>query len=188
MVNNKKKIIEGLLFLAGNDGMTLDELILKSRINENTLFSIINEIIQSYIDNPNSALMLKKFGTKYKLITKPEIVDLLNLDNVIHKNPLNKSLLEILAIIAYNTPCTRTRIYEIRGKDPTENIKKLIEIGFVSDLGRSDSQGKPFIYGVTDLFYDTFGISSLSDLPEIILSDNSENDIDFFDINREDNE
>jgi len=188
---DNKKIIEALLFSAGKNGLSLEELSLKMKMNSDELQLVIDEIISLFISDDNTSLMIKKFGTKYKLITKKEIVHLLNGDsNITYKNPLSASLLEILAIIAYHEPCKRSTIFELRKRDPSESIKKLIEMGFVSDLGRSDSQGKPFVYGITDLFFDTFGISSLDELPKIEKPNSFEedNDVDFFDINREQNE
>lgn len=186
-----KKIIEALLFSSGKIGLSLDELSIKMKIDSDKLQIIIDETISIFISDDSTSLMIKKFGSKYKLVTKKEIIHLLNSDsNILYKNPLSNSLLEILAIIAYHVPCKRSTIFELRKKDPSESIKKLITMGFVSDLGRSDAQGKPFVYGITDLFYDTFGVSSLDELPKIEESNslNEELDIDFFDMNREQNE
>lgn len=188
---NNRKIIEALLFASGKEGLTFEDLLKKSKISNEEIESTLDESIAFYISNDETSLMIKKFGSKYKLVTKPEIIKLINVKgNVVYKNPLNNNLLEILAIIAYNVPCKKSLIFDLRKKDPGESIKKLVEMGFVSDLGRADSQGKPFIYGITDLFYDTFGVSSLEELPKIekITSFDEETEVDFFDINRDDNE
>ena len=97
-------------------------------------------------------------------------------------------MIETLAIIAYNEPCTRTKIHEMRKADPTPILDKLIELGLVEQAGRSEAVGKPYLYQVTKNFYDVFGINSIKELPEIVLpeedlDDNS--DIDFFDSNRD---
>lgn len=72
-------------------------------------------------------------------------------------------------------------------------MEKLIEIGLVDEAGRSESVGKPYLYQVTQKFYDLFGLDSIKDLPEIvvpdkdveILDEDEEEEINFFDTNRE---
>ncbi|MGL4647201.1 MAG: SMC-Scp complex subunit ScpB [Mycoplasmoidaceae bacterium] len=185
-MTRKKNLIEALLFLNGKKGITIDELCNTLAIDHDSIKSELDDLIEDF-SSSERGLMVKKFGSKYMLVTKPEIYDqIFKEKNEISKNPLNNSLIETLAIIAYNSPCTRTKIHDIRKIDPSQQIVKLLELGLINELGRADTQGKPFLYKVSDKFFDIFGINDLSELPEIKDVSNSEDDdVDFFDSNRE---
>lgn len=185
---NIKSIIDGVLFISGKEGANLDKLKKITKLDESDLLAVLEEMTIEYERSSQRGLLLKKFGENYKLVTKPEINRIIskNFDIKI-KNPLNQTMLEVLAIIAYNEPCTRTKIHDMRKSDPTPIIEKLIDLGLVEEAGRSESVGKPYLYQVTKVFYDMFGINSIKELPEIILPDKNlddDSDLDFFDSNR----
>lgn len=185
---NIKSIIESVLFIAGKDGASVERLKKITKLDESDLLAVIDEMIVEYEKSSQRGIILKKFGNDFKLVTKPEINSIISKNfDIKLKNPLNQAMIETLAIIAYNEPCTRTQIHDMRKVDPTPTIEKLIEFGLVEEAGRSESVGKPYLYQVTKLFYDTFGINSIKELPEIVLPDedlNDDSDLDFFDSNR----
>ena len=183
---NNKVLIEAMIFTSGKEGVSKDEVIQKLNIGEEEFFLLIEELIKYYNESEHHSFFIKKFGNKYKFFTKENITSVLFDNNEIkRRNPLNSSMMETLAIIAYNDPCTRSKIYDIRKTDPTNQIEKLIELGLVKELGRDNSRGNPFIYGVTDLFYDIFGISSIDELPKLKDISMHDEEIDFFDSNRD---
>ena len=191
---NVKSVIEAALFIVGSEGVHADKLKSISRLSENDFNAVIEEMIVEYEKDPQRGLLLKKVGDYYKLFTKPEIAKIISVSfGIKQKNPLNQAIIETLAIVVYNEPCTRSKIHELRKTDPTPMLEKLIEIGLVEEAGRSEAVGKPYLYQVTPKFYDTFGIDSIKDLPEIIVPEKGieeltyEEEISFFDTNREDN-
>ncbi|WP_081794307.1 SMC-Scp complex subunit ScpB [Mycoplasmoides pirum] len=182
-----KAIIQGALFVAGKEGMTLAEL--HKILPKLTMEEIKQNLgkLQNKFDLDNElGITIKDYGNKYKFLTKPEIKnEMRRYANLKFKNPLNSKLMEVLAIIAYNQPCTRPRISEIRGVDSANLVDILIEHGLVQELGRSDTWGRPFIYSVTDKFFDLFGISTIEDLPKVQNFDpESFLEANFFDSNR----
>ena len=80
---------------------------------------------------------------------------------------LSQAALEVLAIIAYRQPVTRSEIDSIRGIKSERVIDGLIDKGLVSIKGRSDGVGRPLIYVTTREFLKKFGFASLKDLPEV---------------------
>lgn len=184
---NIKSIIEAALFIAGKKGITINELKEILRLSDEDVKIVMDEMVVEYEKNSHRGLLLKMFGDNYKLVTKPEVNTILSKNlNIKEKNLLNSAMLEVLAIIAYNEPCTRATICDMKKTDPTQIIEKLLEVGLIEEAGRSETVGKPYLYQVTKLFYDTFGISSIKELPEIVLpnNENDEDDLDFFDSNR----
>ena len=187
IILDPKAIIHGALFVAGKDGMTLAEL--HKILPKLTMEEIKQNLVllqQKMNQDLETGTTIKEYGNKYKLLTKIEIKsEMRKYANVKFKNPLNSRLMEVLAIIAYNQPCTRPRISEIRGVESAPLVDILIQHGLVQELGRSDTWGRPFIYSVTDKFFDLFGISTIEELPKIQEFDiQSFSENSFFDSNR----
>ena len=174
-------ILESILFVRGEEGITIEEISdLLDISNEDSLHHI-NDLILKYNDN-NSGIMIEKYGDYYKLVTKKEykeyIERLVEIDN---SNSLTEATLETLAIIAYNEPVTRIKVDEIRGVSSSHMIRKLVNCGLVKELGRSDLPGRPNLYGTTPLFLDHFGLKCIEELPKLIEIDSVQPDeVDLF--------
>lgn len=80
---------------------------------------------------------------------------------------LSQAALEVLAIIAYRQPVTRSEIDSIRGIKSERVIDGLTDKGLIEVVGRSEGVGRPLIYATTKEFLKKFGFSSLKDLPEV---------------------
>ena len=78
---------------------------------------------------------------------------------------LSASSMEVLAVIAYNQPVTRSFVDQVRGVDSSYAFNSLIDKGLIEACGRLDAPGRPMLYVTTEKFLRVFGISSLSELP-----------------------
>ena len=78
---------------------------------------------------------------------------------------LSASSMEVLAIVAYNQPITRTFVDQVRGVDSSYAVNSLIDKGLIEACGRLDAPGRPMLYVTTEKFLRVFGINSLSELP-----------------------
>ncbi len=78
---------------------------------------------------------------------------------------LSASSMEVLAIVAYNQPITRSFVDQVRGVDSSYAMNSLIDKGLIEACGRLDAPGRPILYATTEKFLRVFGISSLSELP-----------------------
>jgi len=102
----------------------------------------------------------------YKLVTASQWDEAIAaFHRTVRKARLSKSALEILAVIAYEQPVTRTRVEELRQVSSESTIRTLLERRLITVAGREDSPGRPFLYKTTPLFLETFGLNSLADLP-----------------------
>ena len=79
----------------------------------------------------------------------------------------SRAALETLAIIAYKQPLTRQEIEQIRGVDCAASLKTLMDRRLVKVMGKKDVPGKPFLFGTSREFMETFSLGSLSDLPSM---------------------
>ena len=80
---------------------------------------------------------------------------------------LYTAALEVLAVIAYNQPVSRSFIEQVRGVDSSSTVTKLLDKGLIEEAGRLDLPGKPVAFQVTDTFLRVFGLGSLNDLPPL---------------------
>ena len=78
---------------------------------------------------------------------------------------LSASSMEVLAIVAYNQPITRTFVDQVRGVDSSYAVNSLIDKGLIEACGRLDAPGRPMLYVTTEKFLRVFGLQSLSELP-----------------------
>lgn len=83
------------------------------------------------------------------------------------KQVLTDVVLETLSIIAYKQPVTKLDVERIRGVNCDHAINRLVEFDLVMELGRLDAPGRPLLFGTTEQFLRTFGVSSLEDLPAL---------------------
>lgn len=105
---------------------------------------------------------------RWQLATKNEFADEVRRALDKRRNaPLSPAALEVLAIIAYNQPVSRSFIEQVRGVDSSSTVQTLIQKGLIEEAGRLDLPGRPVSFRTTDVFLRTFGISSLSQLPPL---------------------
>ena len=162
-----KAVLEGLLFVVGEDGLTLDQIEDVLEIGEEESRNLIMELKKDYEDD-SRGLRIDFLGNRFKLTTKFEHKKYYQklIENP-ETNTLSQAALETLAIIAYNEPITRVQVDAIRGVGSTSIIRKLVAKGFIKESGRSDIPGRPILYETTNEFLDYFGLSSVEDLPNI---------------------
>ena len=127
----------------------------------------LQNIAQKYKDK-NFAIELVKISNGYQFLTKKayhQIVSLLQAQRA--KKRLSQAELETLAIIAYKQPVTKMEVEQIRGVNCDYSIQKLLEKELITIVGKSDTVGKPILYGTSGVFMDYFGINSIDELPQL---------------------
>lgn len=162
-------IIQGLLFIAGSEGLTLDAIAVYLNLTKkkNKIETLINQLQIKLAGDQASGLSVIKLGGLYKLTTKTEHHQFYQ---VLQEQPitrLSQAALETLAIIAYNQPVTKTKIEEIRGVNCDSIVNKLKNLNFINEAGRSELPGRPILYVITNEFMDHFQLESLAQLPEL---------------------
>lgn len=165
-------MIESFLFIAGDEGLTIRQLLSLTDQSESELKQVLDDLLASYEERTMSGITLKQFGGAYRLVTKAEFAeDIKKLLENPSPQSITKASLEVLAIIAYKQPVTRVEIDDLRGVKSEGPIHTLISRGFIMEKGRSEGTGRAILYGTTDLFLDRFGLSSLADLPPLAVED-----------------
>lgn len=168
---NLKSVTEGILFVVGDEGITLEELSDTLGVSESEVKEILSNLRHDYESNERG-LRISFLGNTFKLTTKSEhkmYYEKLVTDSKTFT--LSNASLEVLAIIAYNEPITRVKIDEIRGVSSSQIVRKLLARGFIKECGKDNSIGKPNLYKTTNEFLDYFGLATKEDLPKLDIKD-----------------
>lgn len=171
-------ILESLLFVVGDEGLDYNEALNILEIAKVELDKVIESLKNQY-SSDNRGIELVVLGNRLKLVTKKEFKSYIEkMITISDDGNLSESALETLAIIAYNQPVTRVMVDEIRGISSAHMIRKLVYKNLICEIGRSETAGRPILYGTTPLFLDYFGLQDIKQLPEVeVLVDDSEKEL-----------
>jgi len=170
----KQAALEGLLFVVGDEGITLASICNILEIEMEEAKSLLKNLREEY-ESEKRGIRISFFGETFKLTTKSDHKEYYQKLITNHgSNGLSQAALETLAIIAYNQPITRIEIDERRGIPSINMIRKLMAKDLIKVSGKSSLPGKPNLYRTTSEFLDYFGLASLRDLPELILEEKKE--------------
>lgn len=164
---NKKAVLEGLLFVVGEEGLTFDQIEDVLDIDEKESKDLVKQLKSDY-EEESRGLRIDFLGNKFKITTKFEHKEYYQklIENPT-TNTLSQAALETLAIIAYNEPITRIEVDKLRGVSSSQMVRKLVAKGFIKEIGRSDLPGRPILYETTSEFLDYFGLPSIKALPDM---------------------
>jgi len=124
--------------------------------------------LQSEYEQEGRGIRIREVDDAFGFVTLAENdLFLKKLCTPVRVRRLSQAALEVLAIIAYRQPVTRSEIDSIRGIKSERVIDGLIDKDLVEVSGRSEGVGRPLLYGTTKEFLKKFGFSSLKDLPEV---------------------
>ncbi len=162
------KALEALLFAA--PGLSSAEQLGQALgLGKAKVEKLLETLTQHYQEE--HGLRLQKVKNQYQLVTGGEYAEqietFLGLEVTTR---LTQAALEALAIIAYKQPTTRPEIDSIRGVNSDGVVRSLLAKGLIEELGRSETAGRPILYGVTPDFLQHFGLMSLEELPQVDLS------------------
>ena len=162
-------VIEACLFAAGHplSYARLAEVLSITASECKDTVSKMEELYNTSTDMPRGVILVT-YPDSCQLCTKesfgPEIKKALGIKR---GGNLSQSLLEVLAVIAYNQPTTRSFIDTVRGVDSSYAIGSLIDKNMIEACGKLDAPGRPTLYKTTTDFLRVFGLSTLTDLPSV---------------------
>lgn len=161
-----KSIIEGLLFVAGDEG--LEPVQLAEIIDQDV--KLVRDAVRDLQDDYRSGtrgMQIIETAGAFRFATLPEhAVYFERMAASPARSGLSQAALETLSIVVYRQPITRIEIEEIRGVKADHALHSLVAKGLIQEVGRAEAIGRPILYGTTKLFLDYFGLNSLKDLPD----------------------
>jgi len=172
---NLQSRVEALLFVVGDDGLTIKQLAHLLGDTEEVAAQAMDALRTALEKEDNRGITIKEMAGVYQLITKPELADTIQ---KLVENPTAQSLsqasLEVLAIVAYKQPITRVAIEDLRGVKCERPLQTLASRGLVKEVGRSEGTGRAILYGTTKEFLNYFGLNSIEEMPPLPEEENSE--------------
>lgn len=124
--------------------------------------------LRDSLEAQNRGIQLMQVAGGWRLCTHPSYHELLE-QYVLSwdTRKLSAAALEVLAIVAYIQPATRTQISDIRGVTSDGPLNTLIERGYVREAGVADAPGNPTLYATTRTFLEKYGLNSIKELPDL---------------------
>ena len=160
-----QSILEAVLFAAG-DAVELEKLADIVDVDNKSLREILKKMMDSY-NFERRGIHIIQMEDAYQMCTRGEYHDYVAmLAEPRRKQSLSNAAIEVLAIVAYKQPVTRSAIEHIRGVNCDYVVNRLMERNLIEEKGRLDAPGRPILFGTTQEFLRIFGIPSLADLPE----------------------
>ena len=164
---NMEAIVEGLLYIVGEDGAKLEQLAAAINRSLEDTRTILDNIRTKY-SAETFGIELVGYGSVYKFISKKAVFPYAQeLFGASKQSTLSQAALETLAIIAYKQPITRIEIEELRGVSAEVMLRKLLARNLIREAGRSEAVGRPILYEVTEEFMDSFKLYTLNELPDL---------------------
>ena len=129
--------------------------------------SYFEELKAEYTDEERG-IRVRQIGGKYQFVTWEENFDFINsICTPVKERRLTQAALEVLAIVAYKQPVTKSEIDSIRGIKSDRVLEGLVNKNLVEERGRAEAIGKPVIYGTTEAFLANFDLADIRELPDI---------------------
>lgn len=165
-MENIENVVEAIIFASGSPILKSDICEKVPELTTQKLNSIVKSLQKRYSDT--SGIVLAEFNGKLQFMSNPKYGDTVaDVLTPLREKELTKTLLEVLATIAYKQPITRLEVDEMRSNVNSEYaLSGLLKAGLIEAVGRKETVGRPLLYGTTDEFLKKFQISSLEDLPD----------------------
>ncbi len=159
--------VEALLFVADSPA-SAQSLAVVLNLTEGQVEQAI-ELLAKRLKK-KGAIQLVQLAGGYQLSTKPEFAEAVGAFLKPQRGRLSKSLMEVLAIVAYKQPITMAEIEDIRGVSCDYGVKALVERRLILEVGRKQVPGRPLLYGTSAQFLHQFNLNNISELPPLEIS------------------
>ena len=158
--------IEAILFSAG-DSVDISRLAQALELTESAVEIQMGILMQEYAEAERGITVIK-LNNSYQMVTVKQYAPQVRKAMDLRRNiPLSQAAMEVLAVIAYNQPVTKSFVEQVRGVDCSGVIGSLTTKDLIEEKGRLELPGRPLLYGTTDHFLRCFSIRSLDELPPI---------------------
>ena len=161
-----KNAIEAILFANGNS-VAVSRLATALEITEKQAQTYADELVKEYTQQQRGITIIK-LDDSYQMVSQKAYAPYIRTVMDLRRNtPLSQAAMEVLAVVAYNQPVTKSFVEQVRGVDCSGVIGSLTTKGLIEEKGRLELPGRPLLYGTTENFLRCFSISSLDELPPL---------------------
>lgn len=155
----------GAVLFASGEPVPSARLAAVLEVKEETVQKLANQLEKMLA---KTGICLLRLNGSFQLATRPECVEAVRKALDLRRDtPLSPAAMEVLAVVAYRQPVTKSYMEQVRGVDCGGVLSGLVTKGLVEECGRLDVPGRPILYGTTDTFLRCFGLKSLDELPDV---------------------
>lgn len=167
---------EAVLF-AGGEPLSIDRFAQVFSVTPEEVVAVM-EKLEKKLSTGENGIELVRMENTYQLATKKEYASYIKaMFDLKRRTPLSSAALEVLAVVAYNQPVTKSFIEQVRGVDCSGVVTTLVEKGLIEERGRLELPGKPLLYGTTKNFLRCFSLNDLTELPPLPEKDNASREV-----------
>ncbi len=167
---NIKNAIEAILFANGSS-VSIGRMAQALELTDKQVRKYADELLEEYV-KASRGITIIKLDDSYQMVSAEEYAPQIRTVMDLRRNtPLSQAAMEVLAVVAYNQPVTKAFVEQVRGVDCSGVIGSLTAKDLIEEKGRLELPGRPLVYGTTENFLRCFGITDLSQLPEIPASE-----------------
>ena len=164
--NELQAAAEAVLFAVG-EPLELKRIAEVLEIEEESVEQVLMNL-SAALDERGSGISLLRLGSKYQLASRTQFAPQIRSILEVKRNaPLSQAAFEVLAVIAYNQPVTKSFVEQVRGVDCSGVIATLCQKKLIEEKGRLELPGRPLVYGTTPEFLRCFSVSDLGELLEL---------------------
>ncbi|MGV3616077.1 MAG: SMC-Scp complex subunit ScpB [Fimbriimonas sp.] len=156
--------VHALLFVA-DQPVTLQTLAVALELTEGQVEQAV-EVLEKKLRKAGPIQVVRLAGG-FQLSTKPDYAHMVSAFLKPQRSRLSRSLMEVLAIVAYRQPLTIAEIDVVRGVQSDHAVRSLMERRLIEEVGRKPTPGRPVLYGTSSQFLHQFKMNDLSELPEL---------------------
>ncbi|MBE6824772.1 MAG: SMC-Scp complex subunit ScpB [Ruminococcaceae bacterium] len=161
-----KAAIEAILFASGTS-VPASRLAQTLEITEKQANDFALELCKEY-EESDRGINVIRLDKSYQMVSKKAYAPQIRTAMDLRRNvPLSQAAMEVLAVVAYNQPVTKSFIEQVRGVDCSGVIGSLTTKDLIEEKGRLELPGRPLLYGTTENFLRCFSISSIDELPPL---------------------
>ena len=158
--------IEAILFSAG-DSVELSRLAQALELTESAVQTQLDILMQEYAEAERGITIIRLNNSCQMVSVKQYAPQVRRAMDLRRNIPLSQAAMEVLAVIAYNQPVTKSFVEQVRGVDCSGVIGSLTTKDLIEEKGRLELPGRPLLYGTTENFLRCFSLRSLDELPPI---------------------
>ncbi|HEY0865837.1 MAG TPA: SMC-Scp complex subunit ScpB [Fimbriimonas sp.] len=164
-MNTSADLVHALLFVADSP-VPAENLARALSLTEGQVDQAI-EILAERLER-EGPIQLVRLAGGFQLSTKPAYAEVVASFLKPQRQRLSRSLMEVLAVVAYRQPITGAEIDEVRGVQSDHSVRALMERRLIREVGRRSTPGRPILYGTTEQFLHQFNMDRLEQLPEVV--------------------
>ena len=168
-------MLEAVLFASG-EPVPVSRLAQACEVSESAVQTALQQLAAWY-EKQKSAICVQQLGDSWQMCTHPAYATMIQRETK-KAAPLSAAAMEVLTIVAYNQPVSKSFVEHVRGVDSSSVVNTLVEKELLTEAGRLDVPGKPVAYATTPHFLRCFGLQSLpvSAVPQEMVPESEESD------------